>query len=559
MLAAEDYRLGPDSQVKDGVPKGAVSKFTWESKIFAGTTRDCWVYVPAQYDGKTPACVVVFQDGGGYVSPTGGWRVPVVLDNLISAKEMPVTIGIFINPGVIPAASDKSLPRFNRSFEYDAPTDQYARFLIEEILPEVGRKYKISSRPGDRAIAGSSSGGICAFNVAWQRPEEFSRVVSFIGSFTNLRGAQTLASLIRKTEPKPIRVFLQDGSADLDIYAGSWWVANQDVAAALKFAGYDCQFVTGDGGHNGKHGGAILPDALRYIWKDWPAAPARPTQAGKQPVMEILIPGQDWELVSEGHKFTEGAAADAAGNVYFSDAAGRICKIDLDRKVSTFAEKATGSGLMFGPEGKLYAARGGEKRIVAYGADARETVIAENIAGNDLCISRTGHIYVTEPAQQRIWHIAPDRQTNVVGTGIVLPSGVRLTPDQSQLIVGDARGQFLYAFGIQPNGALTNKEAFYAGQLPLDRNDIGAAGMTVDTQGRLYVATHLGVQVFDQAGRVNGIICKPQNAYLSGVVFGGKDRDCLYVTCSDKVYRRKTNAKGVLSCEDSIKPPAPRM
>ncbi len=266
-LAADDYKLGPDSQRKDGAPQGKVTQHHWTSKIFPGTERDYWVYAPAQYDGSEPACVMVFQDGGNYAKLNGAFRVPIVFDNLIHAGDMPVTIGIFINPGVVPPAKAGQKGRRNRSFEYDTLSDQYARFLLEEILPEVGRKYRLTDDPDKRAIGGISSGGICAFTVAWQRPDAFRKVLSHVGSFTNIRGGHVYPALIRKTEHKPIRVFLQDGAGDLDNLHGHWPLSNQQMAAALKFSRYDYKFVYGDGGHNGKHGGAILPESLRWLWR----------------------------------------------------------------------------------------------------------------------------------------------------------------------------------------------------------------------------------------------------------------------------------------------------
>jgi enterochelin esterase family protein len=265
---ADDYKLGPDSQEQPGVPKGKVIQHTWTSTIFPDTVRDYWVYVPAQYDGQKPACVMVFQDGGNYVNPKGQFRVPLVFDNLIHKKEMPVTIGIFINPGKVPASQPGQKPRENRSFEYDTLSDQYARFLEKEILPEVAKQYNLRKDAAGRAICGISSGGICAFTVAWERPDLFSKVLSHVGSFTNIRGGDVYPGKIRKTARKPIRVFLQDGSGDLDNQHGNWPLANQQMAAGLKFAGYDYQFVYGDGGHNGKHGGAILPDSLRWLWRE---------------------------------------------------------------------------------------------------------------------------------------------------------------------------------------------------------------------------------------------------------------------------------------------------
>lgn len=266
--AADDYALGPDSQAQEGVPRGTVSQHHWKSQIFAGTERDYWLYVPAQYRPEQPACVMVFQDGKWYVDPQAQFRVPVVFDNLIHAQQMPVTIGLFINPGEFPAASSNEKPVSNRSFEYDTLSDQYARFLLEELLPEVGRSHRLSDAATDRAICGISSGGICAWTVAWQRPEAFAKVLSHVGSFVNIRGGHVYPSLIRKTPAKPLRVFLQGGAGDLDNEHGNWPLANQEMAAALKFAGYDHRFEFGDGGHNGKHGGAILPDALRWLWRD---------------------------------------------------------------------------------------------------------------------------------------------------------------------------------------------------------------------------------------------------------------------------------------------------
>lgn len=271
--AADDYVPGPDSFPHDGVPRGKVTgPVRWKSEVFAGTERDYWVYVPAQYQAEKPACVMVFQDGGGYVNDKGQFRVPVVFDNLIHRKEMPVTVGIFVNPGVFPTANPKANARSNRSFEYDTLSNQYASFLEKEILPEVGKTVKLRSDAAGRAICGISSGGICAFTAAWERPDLFSKVLSHVGSFTNIRGGDVYPGLIRKTERKPIRVFLQDGSGDLDNLHGSWPLANQQMAAALKFMRYDYKFAFGDGGHNGKHGGVILPESLRWLWRDTPDA-----------------------------------------------------------------------------------------------------------------------------------------------------------------------------------------------------------------------------------------------------------------------------------------------
>jgi sugar lactone lactonase YvrE/enterochelin esterase-like enzyme len=558
---AEQYKLGPDSQIHPGVPQGKIEQFPWTSKIFNGTHRDCWVYIPAQYDGSQPACVMVFQDGGRFVKRDGQWRAPVVMDNLIHRKEMPVTIGIFLDPGVVPADSPKELPRYNRSFEYDSPTDQYARFLLQEILPEVGRKYRLTQDGNARGICGSSSGGICAFTAAWERPREFSRVITFVGSFTDLKGGNRYPDLIRKNEPRSIRIFQQDGRNDLDIYAGSWFIANTDVDAALSFAGYEHTFVVGTEGHNAKHGGAILPGALRYVWKGYPEPVHAPKEPTKQPVMEVLIPGEEWQVAAEGFKFTEGPAADAKGNVFFTDIPNnRIHRIDAETgKVTLFAENTNGAnGLMFGPDGKLYAAQ--KRRVVAYDTNGTEETVADEIQGNDLVVGHDGAIYLTEPPTKQVWNISPDRNTKkVVGENIAFPNGIILTPDQSQLIIADMKGANLVIYQIKSDGTLKNKQHYFSPQMQYNKTQCDVDGLTMDAQGRLYATSPMGLQVFDQAGRVTGIINKPQDKWLANVTFGGRDMDTLYAACADKVFKRKTKVKGVRFFDAPILPEKPKL
>ncbi len=213
---------------------------------------------------------MVFQDGKWYVNPDGQFRVPIVFDNLIHKKEIPVIIGIFINPGVIIDTNGKQIR--NRSFEYDTLSNQYALFLEKEILPEVGKKYNLRQDAAGRGICGISSGGICAFTVAWERPDLFSKVLSHVGSFVNIRGGDRYPGIIRKAKKRPIRVFLQGGEKDLNNQHGHWPLANKQMAKALEFRDYDFRFVFGTEGHNGKHGGAILPDSLRWLWRDTPLA-----------------------------------------------------------------------------------------------------------------------------------------------------------------------------------------------------------------------------------------------------------------------------------------------
>ena len=272
---ATRYSHGPDSMIDTEAPRGTIEEFTHlDSAIYPGTKRRYYTYVPKQYDPAKPAALMVFQDGHAYVNPTGEYRAAVVMDNLIHAGQMPVTIGVFVDPGhkkdKLPEKSGWRPKPENRAHEYDRLSDDYVRFLLEEILPKVESKYKITKDPTGRAICGASSGGICAFTAAWEKPDQFSKVISHIGSFVNIRQGDTYPGIIRKAKKKPIRVYLQDGSNDLDNSHGNWPLANQQMLKALEFKDYDVKFEYGGGAHNGNHGGAVLPDAMRWIWRDYP-------------------------------------------------------------------------------------------------------------------------------------------------------------------------------------------------------------------------------------------------------------------------------------------------
>ncbi len=546
------------------VPKGDVTKYTFvQSKIFPGTVRDFWVYVPKQYDPEKPACVFVCQDGIQY-------NAPKVFDELIHKKEMPVTIGVFVMHGRVKAASDKALDRFNRSYEYDGLGDAYARFILEEMLPEVetktapdGRAIRLSKAGNDRAIAGASSGAICAFTAAWERPDAFRRVFSSIGTYVGLRGGNEYPTLIRKVEPKPIRIFLQDGSKDQNIYGGDWWMANQEMQRALAFAGYEVNHVWGEGGHDGKQAGEIFPDAMRWLWKDWPADVK--AGGGSNQLKEILIPGEDWKLVAEGYKFTEGPAGNAKGEVFYNDVPGsKTYKIGLDGQVSLFLEDTRkGDGQRFGPDGRLYSVAGGAEQIIAYDPEGKATVVADGFRGNDLVVRHDGGIYVTNPGwngtdPSKVWYINPKGEKSVVDTGLKFSNGLCLSPDQSLLYVADSRSHWVYSYQIQPDGTLAHKQKYFHLHVPDTADDSGADGLRVDRDGRLYVATRMGIQVCDQAGRVNCIIPTP-NGKVSNFCFGGEGGDTLVATCGDRVYKRKLKVKGAHNWQDPIKPAAPRL
>ncbi len=273
-----DYPVPAEATLLPGVPEGTIQRFTLATPAgsYPGTIRRYWVYVPKQYEAAKPAALMVFQDGHAYVDRKAQFRGPTVLDNLIAKGEIPVTIAVFVNPGVFADSLPEEdgwnaakLLKSNRSVEYDTVSPTYATFLERELLPEITKSWNITTDPEQRAICGMSSGGICAFTVAWERPDLFRKVLSHIGSFTDIRGGYVYPAVVRKTEPaKPLRVFLQDGAKDLDNKFGNWPLANQQLANSLAFRKYDHKFVYDpDGAHSGKHGASIFPDSLRWLWR----------------------------------------------------------------------------------------------------------------------------------------------------------------------------------------------------------------------------------------------------------------------------------------------------
>ncbi|MFD2083216.1 alpha/beta hydrolase [Actinopolymorpha cephalotaxi] len=260
------YVHGPDSELRPGVPAGETVEFEWnDSAIYPGTSRKFWVHVPVKYDPSEPASLMVFQDGQWYLDPDGEVRGGIVLDNLIHRGEIPVTIGVFVDPGVFVGAENPK----NRNAEYDAFDDRYVNFLLTEIIPQVTDRYSITDDPDRWGICGGSSGGNCALTAAWMRPDKFRRVIGYLSSFVQMPGGNPYPELIPSVPNKPLRIFLQAGHRDLgwNEPKGNWLAANLRVAAALAEADYDFRLVLGDGDHSPNHGGVLLPDALRWLWR----------------------------------------------------------------------------------------------------------------------------------------------------------------------------------------------------------------------------------------------------------------------------------------------------
>ncbi len=542
-----------DSKPQPGVPKGEfIDGAVPDSKIYPGSSHPFKVFVPAQYTPDKPACLLVRLDGVG--NDEG-----IVLDNLIAKGEIPVTIAVGLIPGRISKGEGKDAYRFNRSFEFDSMNEDLPNYVIDELLPAVeklttkdGRPIHLSNNPNDRAATGLSSGGIGAFTLAWERPDSFSRVYSIIGTFVSMRGGHEYAALVRKTEPKPIRIFLEDGSADAwNPLFGSWFMANQEMEAALTFSGYDVQHAWGVHGHDPKDGFVIFPDVMRWLWAGWPA----PLQAGtsKNDMLKaILVPGENWQLVGNGYKSASGLASKQNGDVYFADSPDQtIYRIGADGKPAIFAQQTPPVCCeAFGPDGNLYATVPSTKKVVAFSDNGTSKDIADGIRGHGIVVTSDKNIYVTEPGEHSdepssIWLIKPTGDKSTIDSGLLSASGLAFSPDKALLFVAEASTKWIYSYLTQPDATLLNKERFYWLHMPDIPNESGAEDMAVDTLGILYVATRMGVQVCDRNGRVRAILPLPTPCGpVRSVCWGGSMFDTLYATDGNKVYSRKLKVPG---------------
>jgi enterochelin esterase-like enzyme len=493
--AQEPYPLGPDSQVQN-VPHGTVEKLVLPpGQFFPGTPHNYAVYLPANAP-VGPLPYMVFLDGSQYLG--NGLRAANVLDNLIAAKAIPPMVGVFVDPGVLPAIRPDAQNRYERVFEYDSLSNRYSRFLLEELLPAVAKKHALSSNPDEHAIGGTSTGAVGAFVAAWHRPDQFHRVLSLIGTYVAMKGADTLPELVRKTEAKPIRIWMQDGANDHitaaqpygTFFAGTWPKANQLLFDALKFQGYDAKLTIGTGAHDTKQGGAELPDALRWLWRDYSAD----KRVGKIEAKPPAALGQTgWDT-----RGSVWATVEAVGNWE------HVQQSRLDTDAVTAA-------------GMHYAA------------------------------DDPGHIR---------WNTTtPKGLVKQVDSPAKRSRALALSPDQAMLVVTDPDNRHQWSMQLQADGTPANAEPFY--RLEVLDDDGGATGAAFDSIGQVYFATAVGIQVCEANGRTAMILNSPVvDKPVESIAFGGPDRDWLYAVVDGKLFRRKMKVHAV-PVDQPVKPPQP--
>jgi gluconolactonase len=542
----------PDPRVPHGeFLRGAIT----DSRIYPGTENAFEVYVPAQYDPSRPACLLVKLDGlGAYEG--------AVLDNLIARNEVPVIIGIGIVPGTIwkdPAGTPKrAAVRFNRSYEFDSLNDHFPDYVLDEMLPAVqklkthdGRPIRLSSSGNDHAVTGGSTGGIGSFTLAWRRPDQFTRVYSVIGTFVSMRGGNEYPALIRKTDPKPLRIFLEDGSTDAwNPLFGSWYDANLNMESALTFSGYDVAHAWGTHGHDGRPGQVIFPDVMRWLWRGYPAPVGRGISRNST-LQEITLPGESWRKIPYSFRAAAGLTANAAGDVYLSDSlATAIYRIGADGQPAVFLHPEPGiAGQAFGPDGTLYGVDPAAKKIFGIDPRGHSRTVAEGIAARGIVVTHDGTLYVSEPGAHtdmpsRVWRIRSGEK-KVVDEGLASASGVAFSPDGSLFFAAERTTKWIDSYVVRPDGSLTDKQPFFWLHMTDIPNDSGTEDLAVDTHGNLYVATRMGIQVCDQNGRVRAILPLPSpSGPVRSLCFAGEHFDVLYATDGKQVFARRLKVRG---------------
>ena len=540
----DHYRVAfdPATVRNEEVAAGEVLKRSFNtSEIYPMTSRDYWIYIPAAYDASKPACLFVCLDGITYNAPT-------VFDNLIATGQMPVTIGVFVSPGVVRDA-DGGVIRYNRSNEFDRTDGTFAKFLIEELLPEVecqtasdGRPIRLSTDPNDCAIAGSSSGGICAFSAAWARPDRFARVFSAVGTYVSMRGGNEYQAVIRKTEPKRLRIFLQDGLYDVwNGIFGDWYEANILVESALNFSGYEVAHAWGRGGHSNAHADRIFPDVMRWLWKGWP----RSIQVGKSQndMLAAILPEEGgWSRI-EGANVADKLFV-YGDKVVFADG-DKVCDTEGDTQLRLKAnERLIGADA----EG-LYLSN--VKNDIIRVVDGRRVKIATAQSKVEQLIA-TDNLNRYFMCENSLVKVDPKGVVTVVNDGLKCGSALAIYPNHRLLICNEPNTRWLLSYVLDEQGEPMAGQRFYWLHNTTGDDSQQVGQMTFDENGNLYVATSMGVQVCDQNGRVRAILPLPDSAPIRSLAFVGTK---LYVVNErGEIYVRELKVSGAQPWQTATSP-----
>lgn len=511
--------------------RGEIIQFTLDdSHIYPGTERQILVYVPQQYTGDKPACLLVCMDGILYDATT-------VMDNLIASGEMPVTIGVFVNPGVVYDAEGEVV-RYNRCKEFDATDDLFAQFLEKEVLAKVegmqtesGKTIRLSNDANDRAITGASSGGIAAFTAAWNRPDLFSRVYTTVGTFVAMRGGHEYPAIIRKTEPKPLRIYMHDGWYDVwNPIFGEWFEYNMLMESALNFAGYEAFHKWDRGNHSIKYGTLAFPDAMRWLWKGYPAR-VQKGWSNNGMLQDILLKDEDWqELALPVAIDSQNIFATADSSIVFASRAS-IFKVSPAGACVRIGELKTGERLLgedLTARGTTLYHRGAKVADGLYGLEAAQVLSDGKYLA--LCNAKA-------KSKDNVW---------------VIHAGCRalaVAPDERFCVTGEQHTHHLLSTIINQQGEMLYSEPFYYLHDLSNGSQQQAGNMVFDTKGNLYVATAMGVQVADHNGRVRAILSLPAGRVQS-LAFAG---NYLYVLCGNRLFVRKMNAQGHLPASGIVK------
>ena len=540
----DHYRVvfDPATVRNENVVVGEVLKRSFnESKIYPMTSRDYWIYVPAAYDASKPACLFVCLDGVQYNAPT-------VFDNLIATGQMPVTIGVFVNPGVVRDA-EGGVIRYNRSNEFDRTDGTFARFLIEELLPEVerqttadGRAIRLSTDPNDCAIAGSSSGGICAFTAAWARPDRFGRVFSAVGTYVSMRGGNEYQAVIRKTEPKPLRIFLQDGLYDVwNGIFGDWYEANILVESALNFSGYEVAHTWGRGGHSNTHANQIFPDVMRWLWKGWP----RSVQVGKSQndmLLAILPEDGSWARV-EGVKVADKMFA-YGDKIVFADG-DKVCDAEGREVLRLKANER-----LIGADAEALYLSNVKNEIIRVANGRRAKIATAQSKVEQMVATDNSNYYFT--CKNSVANVDAKGAMTVVNDDLKCGTSLAIYPNHRLLICNEPNTRWLLSYVIDEQGQLMAGQRFYWLHNTTGDDSQQVGQMTFDENGNLYVATAMGVQICDQNGRVRAILPLPDSAPICSLAFVGTK---LYVVNErGEVYVRELKVAGAQSWQSATSP-----